>query len=613
MIEKRKKDVNNWVMFPDSLQSGRFLGYYTRFDPALIKGVFPIGQNIKFTESNTPTPRDGIEVIDLTILENTPVKRAWVFERRDGVEIEMKVVGTNVYFRIQGEMTDFQVLEGGFTDVEEWTYGVISETGDINSRLNFCNGIDDWRNWTGVFGKFSSLDNTAHTLTIQGTTSLADLGFTATGSFTINGVHITYTGLTDQTFTGCGDMAALSLTTGDIIVQKPTLMNGVTIVKSSLMTVHDGRIHARSEVKKSVSHYSKLDNPDDWTTGSNDGDGGAKEIEQGGPITAYARDEEQIYILKKRMITILKYVSGGNRIDVPAYSTFKPTDDKSITVGAISAKSTFHAPNGIIFTSPDKQLVFLKRDEGIDYPQKSDLSDGIKPTFQIGVHDEAVGICYNSKVFYAYKQDSKSSYNDTVLVYDLINNIWFPPIIGWNVSDWTIVNGELHFHSSINSNSYRVFSDKVDDGEAFTSTLRSWYEDFGLPQEQKVVSYVLVEIYMQENSEVMASILYDEDGHSGQEEFILKGTDEDNKFGSSEYNPFGFNSFGTERFGSNADISGMKKYRYILELKKNIEFFNIALQLSTEKPGINYELIRFGYLLDSYYSLPNKKYLKGIN
>ena len=110
-----------------------------------------------------------------------------------------------------------------------------------------------------------------------------------------------------------------------------------------------------------------------------------------------------------------------------------------------------------------------------------------------------------------------------------------------------------------------------------------------------------------------ATVLYDEDGHSGQEEFVLNGTDTNNKFGSSEYNPFGFNSFGTERFGSNADISGMKKYRYILELKKNISFYNIALQFSTEKPGINYELIRFGYLLDSYMPLPNKKYLKGIN
>ena len=390
-------------------------------------------------------------------------------------------------------------------------------------------------------------------------------------------------------------------------------MTSSYVIKSSLAIAHDGRLHSRSEVKRSVSNYSKIDNPDDWTTGSTDGDGGAKEIEQGGPITAYAHDESKLYIFKKRMIKTLEYIGTGSRIDVPKYGTIKPTDDKSITVGAIGSKSTFHAPNGIIFTTEDKQLVFLTREENIDYPQLKDISDSIKPTFQKGVHDEASGIVYKSKVYYAYKQDSKSSYNDAVLVFDLIRGIWYPPIIGWNVSDWTIVNGELHFHSSINSNSYNIIDSKTDEGLGFSTSLRTWYEDFGLPQIQKTCSYIMLEIYLQENSEVKLTVLYDEDGYSGQEEFTLKGDDKNNRFSSVEYNPFGLNSFGTEVFGSNPDIFGMKKHRYMIELKKNIEFFNIAIQLSTDLPGVNYELLRFGYLLDSYYELPNKKYLKGIN
>ena len=70
--------------------------------------------------------------------------------------------------------------------------------------------------------------------------------------------------------------------------------------------------------------------------------------------------------------------------------TLTINDDKSITVGALGSKSTFHAPNGIIFTTPDKQLVFLKREQNIDYPQILDISDQIKPTFQKGVHDGAL-------------------------------------------------------------------------------------------------------------------------------------------------------------------------------------------------------------------------------
>lgn len=613
MINQRKKQVNQWYIYPNSLQGGRFLGYYTKDDPTQIKGVFPIGQNIKFTENQTPTVRDGIEKIDLAEISPLPVKKAWVFERRDGKQIEMKVIDDGVYFRVDTVMSDFNLLKDGYSSSDEWTYAIISEAGDVNSRLSYCNGLDDWEKWTGVYGLLDSFDNVAHTLTLKGSVNLSDLGFTATGSFNFNGVAVSYTGLSTTSFTGCGDMAAFLAVEDDIIVQQPIAMTGSSVVKSSLAIAHDGRIHARSEAKRSVGHYSKIDNPDDWTTGSTDGDGGAKELEQGGPITAYAHDEKQLYMFKSRMIKTLEYIGTGSRIDVPKYGTLKPTDDKSITVGALGSKSTFHAPNGIIFTTPDKQLVFLKREQSIDYPQILDISDQIKPTFQRGVHDEAAGIVFNSYVFYAYKQDTRSSFNDTVLVYDLIRNIWHTPIIGWNVSDWTIVNGELHFHSSINSDTYKVIIDKTDEGEAFTTALRTWSEDFGAPQFQKYASYVLVEIYQQENSEIKLDVLYDEDGFTGQESFNLAGTDTNNKFNSIAYNPFGLNPFGTERFGSNADVFGMKKYRYLLELKKNIEFYNISIQLSTEKAGINYELLRFGYLLDSILELPNYKLLKGTN
>ena len=605
------KKINKWIIFPDVLPNKRFNGYFTRDDISQIRGMFPIGQNIKFTDSQTPTPRNGFKLVGAETSGITPVKRAWVFERRDGTQIEMRTYDTKIEFRIYGIMTDWELLKDGFTAGLEFAYGVISKSDLTVSYCQFCNGTDNIYRWTGIYGLYAS-DNGSNQITISGDDNLSTLGFTATGTIIIGGTEITYTGITGKTFTGCSAVPS-SPSVGDIIVQSPITTGFTNAQKYSVALAHDGRIHTRQESKKSVWNYSQLDDPFVWTTGATDGDGGAKEIEQGGAITAFGRDEKAIYCFKKRLIKILEFVANTDRIDVPRYRTLKPSDDKSATTGAIGQKSTFHSPNGILFVTEDKELLHLIREQDIDYPQLISISDAIRPTFQTGIHDDGTGIVFDNKVYYAYKQDSNSTYNDVVIVYDLIRKIWYPPFVGWNVNDWTIVNGKLHWHSATSPNTYEMIDEKTDETLGFTSILRTWAEDFGKPMLQKKTSHIYLEIYQLENTEITATILYDENGYSGISEYLLKANDDaNNKFNSEAYNVYGANAFGQERFGSNPDFSGMKKYRYFLELKDNIEFFNISLQLSAEKAGVDFELIRFGYFLTVIFQQTAKRFLKGI-
>lgn len=605
------KKIDKWQLYPDLLKPSYFRGYKTRDDISQSRGYFVVGQNMKMTDGRTMTNRDGFELVGDEVSGVLPVKRAWVFERRDGVQIEMRTYGTKIEARIDGVMESFALLEAGYTTGLEFAYEVISDSALTTSYCQWCNGTDDIRRWTGVYAQYAS-DDTVNVITIQGATDVADLGFTSTGTIIIGEVEITYTGVSGKTFTGCSAVPT-SPTAGDIIFQSPITTGFTATNKYSVGTAIDGRVHARNDSKKSVSLYSKLDDPFDWTTGATDGDGGAKEIEQGGPITAYGRFGKTVLIFKKRLIKTLEFVANADRIDVPKYDTLKPSDDKSTTIGAIGQKSTFHGPNGVYVVTEDKQLLELNFNTNIVYPELLNIADPISPTFQEGVHDEASGIVFDSKVFYAYKQDSNSTANDTVIVFDLIRRQWWTPIVGWNVADWTIVDGKLHWHSSTNANTYEVIDQKTDAGEGFTSIMRTWSEDFGFPNLQKKCGYVYIEIYMTEGTEVPVTVLYDEDGYSGQEEFTLRAdSDTDNKFNASEYNPFGASPFGTQRFGSNPDISGAKKYRYILELKKNIEFFNIALQFSSDNAGVIFEPIRFGWFLEELYQLSPKAYLKGI-
>jgi len=309
-----------------------------------------------------------------------PIKRAWVFEKRDGVQIEMRAYGTKLEFRIAGVMTDWKLLKGSFTTGLEFAYGVISKSDLTVSYCQFCNGIDDIHRWTGVYGLYAS-DNGSDEITISGSDDLSTLGFTATGTIIINEVEITYTGLTGKTFTGCSAVPS-SPSVGDIIAQSPITTGFTAAQKYSVALAHDGRIHTRQESKKSVWNYSQLDDPFVWTTGAIDGDGGAKEIEQGGAITAFGRDEKAIYCFKKKLIKILEFVANTDRIDVPRYRTLKPSDDKSTTVGAIGQKSTFHSPNGILFVTEDKELLHLTREQDIDYPQLISISDAIPLSYR---------------------------------------------------------------------------------------------------------------------------------------------------------------------------------------------------------------------------------------
>ena len=690
MLTQARKQIGKWYIFPNILgtktKTGKFGGYYTKDDNTQIPGYFPIGQNIKFTDGYTPTNRPGYTAVGTEVINSTPVKRAWRFERRDGVEIEMKAYDTGVYYRIDGLMTDFKLLKSGFTAAKEFFFGVINAATKIPSAVYFGNGVEPINIWSGTYGTlasfnngantltlqsnvgffaatFASLNNGAHTLTIQGATSLNDLGFLNAGSFFIDGVTINYTGISGQNFTGCDDMsglaatvagdnitqslyfpfagtlfvngvtitytgiigatytftgcstmAALTAAAGDPVIEAPGVPVNLTYIYSSVGLAHDDRLHCRDEKKPSVTLYSHKSAPENFSTGSSDGDGGAKELETGGPITAYAHDEKTLYIFKKRLIKTLQFTAvDSSRLDQDTWGTLKPSDDRSTTIGAIGQKSTFHSPNGIIFVTEDKEMLHLTRQSTIDYPQTLSISDEIKPTFQAGVHDEAAGIVFESKVFYSYKQDIHSTYNDTVIVYDLIRQIWHPPYIGWNVNDWTIINNKLHWHSSINSNSYEVDDTTIsDNGQTYTAILRTWSEDFGSPEFTKSIGYAFVEIKMNEIAQVQTDIMYDQNGIAGVENFTLKGLDINNLIETTAYNPYGASSFGIEMFGSNAEQNELKRYLYIIPLKANIDFYTVDIQFTSEIEGSKFELIKFGYYLESMFEQPNKKYLKSI-
>lgn len=618
-----------WFIFPESLPGGKFSGYNVRDDETQNRGSFSAGQNVAFTKARTPTPRFGWEVLGTEAADATPVKRSWVFERRDGVQVEFKAYSTRIDFWIHGVSTTWLLFKGSFTSGKEFAFANIGQSDQVPGWFFLCNGQENPFRATALHAILTT--TTANTI-VTSTSSLSGDGFTATGTVIVNGTEYAYTGLSSGTFTGVSPNPSAEAV-GSIVMQSPVELTGVVgggtdPVKFSVGMAHDGRLHYRREARKSVWDYSRLDNPDDVATGSTDGDGGAKEVEFGGPITAFGKLNKTAICFKKRIIKLLDFIQVGTRLDSPRYQTLVSVDDKGTTLGAVNQKSTFTCPLGMVFVTPDKRLVLLTGITQNNEPQYVFLSDPIQSVFDDGVFDEAAGICVDNFIYLSFKTNVDSTANDVVLRGDLTKQSidsngqvipiqWDTPYIGINANDFTAVynntdeKNEVHWHSSFNSNTYRFVSDKTDGNAAFTSIVRTWSEHFDLPQNQKKVGAIFVEIKMLENTEVTATTLYDEQGVTGQDERVLDGDDTNHRFNSQTYNPFGASEFGSQRIGSNDVADGLKTYRFEIETKSNVWFHNIALQFSADGENHDFEIVRFGYLLVDV--APNdKKYKLGV-
>jgi hypothetical protein len=615
-VEGGSLELDKWYVFPENLPSQRFSGFQNREDATQLRGAFVVGQNVRFGPSGLPSVRYGFEVVGTQPTDTDEVRRAWVYENSNGIQFELKVTGTEIKYWIWGTSTDWATLLTGLTADTEWGFANIGKSSDYLNSCEFSNGTDGIWRFPGALATVDTV--TANTITKTGSTTWTQEGFlTATNKVIIGGVEYQYTGGEGTaTLTGVTpDPSAGGVVAGNLALSAPGAIAALSTMKGQVMMGFDGRLHMRDETKKSVWGYSKLDDPYDFTASTADAAGGYKMVEGGGAVTAFGKLNKTILCFKKRLIKALGFTTSGTRIDVPQYVTFTGNDEKGTTLGAVNQKSTFSTPLGMVFVTPDNQLVLLTGVTANNEPQYQYLSDPVNPVFAAGDFSDATGICVDGVAFIAFKSEAGLASNDTVLRGDMRRQTidtngkilpirWDAPYVGWYVNDWTAVYNpatfaeELHFHSSTDSATYKVTTDsKTDNRNPFGATLRSWAETFDLPANQKRVSEAFVEIRMTENTNVTATVLYDENGVSGQSETVLDGDSSDNRFKATVYNPIGASSFGSVKLGSQVAAVNPDTYRFSLEVNPNQPFYNVSLQLTSDGEGQDWELVRFGWKL----------------
>lgn len=580
-----------------------FQGYQTKYDQEKISdGAAANGQN------TTPNETDRISIRDLgyTLFPesatysttNTKVGTLHTFRKRDAENIIIRAVSSTLEW-YETSSTRWEVLKSGYSS-DDFGFADNNVNTDQVSYTYFGNGVQPFSRWTGEHSILTSaLVGAEVTINVASTD-----GFPTTGIITYCGTEQAYSAKTATTFTV---VSAVACASGRGVAEAVREFATSSFPRGNIYLFADNRLWI-SGVSSSlqVVYFSSYGSSTNFgslsslVSDSTDASAGLFNLaEGGGPVTAMVMDEESIYVFKRSIIYRATLTDTTYSV-----TPLKAFDQKSQTTGAVNKRSTFTSSNGVLYITPDNQIMLLDRVEQVDYPQITAISDIIKPTVDDLFFDDATGIVFGDKVYLGCKTTAEGTSNDVVLVYNTHTKIWDTPIVGWNVGDWAIYQDEtadleeLHFGDGITANTYVVTSIPQDYIYDTTASWRSKQYTFGLQHALKYVENVYVEGYISPSTDLNISLLLDEDGFTQRYSTTLSGSDSEYIYDSSLYNAFGLTPFGTRRFGAQEDLSGKKKFRiYLGKDFRQAPFYNAQIEFASSGENQQWEVTGYGFLI----------------
>jgi len=591
----------NYQWFPIS----KFTGFNTNLDPTKVDiGANSQGQNSTVNEGDRISVRQfGTDIFPTKSTLDTgvnPTTSIHTFRKRAGENIMMQASGGVLKYSESGNQT-WTVLQSGYKS-SDFGFSDYNINTDQSSYTYFGNAVDNFSRWNG--------SHTTLTIALVGgetvipVVSTADF-VTPPAKIVINGVTYTYIALTPTSFTiSTPIVGPVPLGSGVAQAIEEFPMNP----KGNIYLNVDNRlfiagINEAGVPKFQQIYFSKYGDATLYTGAALVASNTAASpgifnlAEGGGGVVRMTTEENSIYIFKRSIIYRATLTDS-----IYSLQPLKTFDDKSQTVGAVNKRSTFAGGNGIVFVTPDKQIMYLTRVEQVDYPQNIPISYNIKFTIENAVFDTSAGVVFNNRIFLAAKSSSQSSVNDVVFVYNLNTKAWDSPIVGWNVADWTIYdagdgNGDqLYFADAVSNNVFQVNSTPLDYIFPVKANWRSKEIDFDNPFLEKVIDNVFLYGFIAPNTQLTVSLLLDNNGFTQKYVTTILGTETGFIFNQASYNVFGFNMFGTERFGSNADQSGKKPFRiYLNKNFRYVPFYTAQIEFASDGENQAWEIILFAF------------------
>lgn len=577
-----------------------FQGMNTKFDPEKISdGSNSSGQNTSDNEGDRVSVRQlGLAQFPTNSASatTTRIRTLHNFRLRSGENILIRSVSSTLqwYDKVNSSWDD---LKTGYTS-DDFDFADNNINTDQSSYTYFGNAVQPFSRWNGghsiLVGAISSGQSS---ISVASTAT-----FSTTGSVFYCDTTSSYTSITATTF-NLSTSTTTSCPSGSGLAQAVEEYTGPTYPRGNIYMEADNRLFISGVTSSTqVVYFSKYGDAltfnNSLVTASTAADAGLFNLaEGGGAVTAMVQDQGSLYFFKHSMV-YQATLSDSLYVITP----LKTFDQKSQTTGAVNRRSTFTSANGVFYITPDNQIMSLTNVANINYPTIVPISDPILPTTNALDFSDAVGIVFRNKAYFAMKQSSDSGYNNVVLVYNIATNQWDSPIIGWNVGDLSIYQNssveEMYVGDDITANTYVVNQTPQDGSFGITANWRSKQYTFDLATGQKYMENVYVEGYIGPATTLNISLLLDEDGYTQIFHTTIKDTDTTYIFNSQTYNIFGLSPFGTRPFGSNIDLSGVKKFRvYLGQNFRQIPFYNAQVEFASDGENQQWQILDYGFLV----------------
>lgn len=595
-----------------------FPGFHTKRDPSKTPpGACIAGQNVTFTDGDRISVRElGYETYPSTTsisAATTKVQSIRTFRRRDGEQILMRNQSDKLQF-FDETTTAWVQIESGFTAGFRFGYAEANINTDQQSYIYLCNADQPYARWTGAHSHLTTAVTPSDTsVVVVDATDFPQ----PTGTIVIAGIKSYYSSRTSTTFS-LTDTVGATAAIGSVVCAG--LHNFSTAPRGNILIANDNRIWMAGITSTLAAvYFSGYGDATDWvgaslvTDSTADSPGIFNLAEGGGPVNGMAFDENATYIIKRNLI--YKATLSDSLYSITPLKSF---DGKSQTTGGLS--EPFAGENGMFFITPDKKIYHLTRVENVDVPQLVPVSDPIKATVEDLHFEKARGIVFEDKAFIACSS-AKGRENDRVLIYDIVNRLWHTPVTGWNVTDWAIYkktigtesDDELFFASNNSLNVFKVTNVPVDGAGEVEANGTMTQETFGMPAQRKYIDNFFVEGYIDQDTTLTITLLFDDGGYTQSLSATIKGTDTAYLFTGDGTNPFGANPFGYDVFGSSTEGTSLKKFRiYTKNTLRDIPFYSLSCKLSSDGSNQRWAVINYGFKVGVYSQEEARTLYKGF-
>lgn len=516
-------------------------------------------------------------------------------------------------------------------------------TGLTNVRLSYCNywdntnlvkallwvdGSDNIFYWNGAVTTLASA--TTNTVTLQGSLTWAQLGFSATGSITIGGVTATYSGGSGSTtLTGVSVDFSASVVAA-IIHQTPvtTALSDMSAIPAAFgpTVIGCGR-NNQVYVGASNSNVLYLSKVNDYTDYSFTaaariaGEGWTKTLDA--PPVAFVplenRSDENAYDLYisqgtdtwgviTSTVTVAFDSSGvaQNSVETLEYVRLKVAPLQ----GAQSSRLVGKMKNHIMFVGNDNVANFLgwisyqAVPETVDfsYPIIDDMKSYDFTDASIFFHRN---YCYiaipKAGIIRVYnmtdqtKQTTMSAYHPYEDV-DVANQPWFwEAPLTFPLSGFYVVDGELYGHSYTTSESYRLFVGGSLNGQQIDVNATFAYDDKGDRTQSKGSNEIWVEGYIAQNTELMVNVVGDLDNFATSQTTKVEGNDSAIVAFGSGAHALGKNNLGSQPLGGSQLISGsLPSWFHVAKTYPQVSCYLEQISFTSKGVDQMWELICFG-------------------